>query len=603
MSLTRMRLDRCRLMGVILGVSSWILLSGFSSPPPLPIDSGQTARTTPIVFSIKALENSFLVNLSLLNQIADGPQKQQLITQTFVSHVNDVPLDELTVYLKQLHQQSPLLSRNVISLMVIEMHRHEIASSKRNQLIDMLPVQTDRDYIKEAFLNYLIDQGDFDYVRSQLDQWQDNPLAMSRILENLVVSQLKRDYTIDTAPFVDQIASQFEKETLYGAIAKVYAQHGRYTQTINTIQLIESQRLKDTVLFDTSVSFVQSLEFDAALQLVNQIENASIYNEAITELSMGYARSSKFDSAFQLIGSIQSPYLRSKALVFLGRQLLEISEQDDAISLLSEISNPQFHDELVDAIVLSYAKQGDNENAFAFINELKQPKSRDALTIKLADALGMQKNYHYQLLLLKQLTPESLRNDAISQFTTTYMNTHPLSRSWPLIKDYEEALKQKYYYPLGVRFVNAGEFEMVIELTDRLKTDVKKREFLIHAILNSEPDSIDATTLETMNNLVNRLNLPELSLLAVKITLQSWHQDEAQTVALIKQVPDTQLVSSETDIAQQIYTKIAFTATQFSEYEVALQVVPKLTSIPDKIRVLNQIRLSGNLSTKHDIKL
>jgi hypothetical protein len=290
-------------------------------------------------------------------------------------------------------------------------------------------------------------------------------------------------------------------------------------------------------------------------------------------------------------------------LVFLGRQLLEISEQDDAIALLTEIANPTFHDELVESIVLSYAKQGNNESAFSIMNKLQQPQNRDALTIKLADALGMQKNYHYQLLLLKQLTPESLRNDAISQFKTTYINTHPLSRSWPLIKDYEEALKQKYYYPLGVRFVNTGKFEMVIQLTDRLESDVKKREFLIHVILNSEPDFIDATTLETINNLANRLNLPELSLLAVKIILQSWHQDEAQTVDLIKQVPDTQLVSSETDIAQQLYTKIAFTATQFSEHEVALHLVPKLTSIPDKIRVLNQMHMPQNGYTKQNIKL
>ena len=572
--------------------------------------SNKSTQQITTYFKIKKTNTPLKVTLKLINQLPENPQKNNLTIQTFRKHLTPSSLSELNDYLNQIEKKNPKLFRQVLSHMAVEMEQKKFTKKEILNFIKRTGSINDQNYAIEEWIIYLIHSNQTASAEKEIELLN-NLLMKNRLYQKLIIHQLTTTKAENINILLQKIQSKHNKNNIYYEIAIIYAQQNQHKSAVNYIAKIQPIKLKEKAKRDISNELGKNLAFDKAVKLLNTITDPLYYTEGLTQLSINYANNQKYESAYQLISSIETKYHKDQALAHLGKTLLTINDVNQAKKLLNKINTEPFYSNLVEDITLYFAQKKQNEAAINFAYNIKEPSKQDALILKIATQFSQQENYHYQLLLINKLEPKPLKVNASNIFIETYIVTHPLNRSFALIKDLPNEKQTEFITKLAIHYIKNNNMKALISLINKLKPNKLKIQTITTAILNSPFTSITTGEAKQLIEKLNALTKKETPINTIILNstlakLYSHTNDEEMVKYFFKKINNKQSTLKNKSTQNLITTELIKIATKWKYYEIAYTNIAKLTTPTDKIIQLNQLphseKTSSKINTKNKIK-
>ncbi len=186
------------------------------------------------------------------------------------------------------------------------------------------------------------------------------------------------------------------------------------TQDITDSEL-QAQALSEMVSIGGS-----NQQFQESLRIANSIVSAKNRSKALAYLAGGYAKHKRFADALN-IADMLTGEAKDIANARISKSFGELGEFQSAEHLLGKIQSQEYKFDSILGIANGYVQEGSYEKAVQSIENIKDENFRTRGLITLGEFLGTAQQFHYVQLLIRQFRPDTVKNQAISRYVSTFV--------------------------------------------------------------------------------------------------------------------------------------------------------------------------------------
>ncbi len=256
-----------------------------------------------------------------------------------------------------------------------------------------------------------------------------------------------------------------ERITSITTIGKIYADSGQDSIALRTIDFVEREYFKATIIARVAVAYADSGRFADAIALAGSIPDPVNRAELFYEISLRYAKSRLFDEALSMTEMITDGAYRALALTEIADEFSKNSQEDMAMQLLIQsrqvadtIEEEKYKAIAISQIAVKYMDRSKYIEAFEVAEELKVAEDRESTFSKIAHKYIEVGQIPEALKIADKIKGDS-KNYILREVARKYAEVGQVKESTEIISPMDTISQALVYSSIADDFIKADQNE------------------------------------------------------------------------------------------------------------------------------------------------
>ncbi len=333
-------------------------------------------------------------------------------------------------------------------------------NGQRNDVMSLLSKITDntlKQHTSEYVALAYIQQRQLDMAQSFIRNI-DNTAKRTRLSLQLAEAYANDSFFQKAEELLKDIPPTQSKNQTLQTIALLAAK----SHQINLSQLLLLQLTDPEMQANGLVDIVNigsnNQQFPESLRIANSIIPAKHRAKALAYLAGNYAKYRLFTDAWTLTNGLSTD-AKDMANSRIAKELGELGELPNATTALAQIKSQDYRFDAIMGICKGHVQEGNYEQAVQLVQDIKDVELRNKGLVLLAEMMGNTKQFHYVQLLIRQFRPNSIKDQAFSRYTMTFMRHAASSRVLRITEEISNTpLRNETLKNITDYYLNTGQF-------------------------------------------------------------------------------------------------------------------------------------------------
>lgn len=275
-----------------------------------------------------------------------------------------------------------------------------------------------------------------------------NTFKKARLISNLSQAYTEaRDYEKAQA-LLPEITTPEEAAPAQQKLAAALANTGSIEHSMYIAKTMAKGPQTDETWVIILSYIAQKGDFDQALGLIREISAPKLQEKALSVIAPHYVTYSRTSEALAIANSISS--YKGLCISNIAAAMAEKGSLDQGIDLLAQGKNSLDLKALIKIGKIAI-KEDKLDKAFQLADLLPKPEEKSELLKALSYEAGLSKAYHFALLMVKQVQPDTTKTDCLEQYLISFSTHQPPAR---LAKMLAEITPQEIQVRLASAVIN-----------------------------------------------------------------------------------------------------------------------------------------------------